>query len=515
MSRSFPQALAFFLILGFISFAMPQHSFGASTAQITWPGQSGNAVGYAAAPGWPGSFNTTACSSSPASGSSWSNATVVSNCTYSSPANINCNYCIFEYVDFNGGTTVSAQIGGSHILFLGDRFQSNDVQGGNIGVTGSYIYFLYDSVVPLASFYTSPPGYTTWPSAGAGANTTTQTSGVNSVAGSEGYEYGINLASSTGPFWIDHNDIWGFGNAINLNSGSTQPVVVTSNWIHDAAYAGTEGYHTDVCPGYLNGATAPSNVTVIGNVCASLGSNEAMPFQAATGGYQNMYVAENFLAGQTTIVWCHPGSVQCTNSYLYGNQFSTIIMNYGTVYDNGATIGSGSEWACNTIDVTSGTNWTNLDGWTPSSSENGDFLINNSNGAIPYSTTDQGGNTICGVPAPSSINFGNQSANSSSGGQTITLSNTNTATLSISSVALATGTQFSISSNSCGATLSSGSSCSITVQFSPTSMGPQTDTLLITDNTPGVTSPQLVPLVGIGITGSTVAAPTGLTAQVQ
>ena len=116
MSRKFPQALVL-LILGLISLARPQHSFAATAVQSPWPGQSGNAVGYAAWSGWTGSFNTAACGA-PSSGTSAANATVIQNCTYATPQTINCNYCEFILVDFNAGTGVT-QVNGSHILFRG------------------------------------------------------------------------------------------------------------------------------------------------------------------------------------------------------------------------------------------------------------------------------------------------------------------------------------------------------------------------------------------------------------
>jgi len=508
MSRKFPQALVL-IVLGFIILAMPQHSFTSTAPQSPWPGQPGNPVGHTAWSGWTGSFNTTPCGAR-SSGTSWANATVVQNCTYSTAQTISCNYCEFIGVDFNAGAGVT-QVNGNHIMFIGCRFQSNDVAGGNVGAPTSFVYFFYDSFTPLASLSTSPPGYT-WPSAGAGANSTTISSGANAINGNDGYEYGINLISSSGNVWIDHCDFWGFGDAIVLPSGSSGQITITNNQMHDIADPSIQGYHTDG-PGYSNGATGPSNVTIIGNTIAMLGNTNALALQAATGGYQNIYVASNFWSGDNaTISWCHPGSVQCTNSYFYANTFGTDVKDFGAIYSPGASIGSGSAWACNTIEVRSGTTWTNNDGWTPTSAMNGQYFVDN---FPPNSTTDQGSNTLCGVPAPSSINFGNQAMNSSSGEQTITLSSTNTGNLSISSIALATGTQFSISSNTCGSTLSSGSNCSITVKFSPTSMGPQVDTLLIADNTPGVSSPQLVPLVGIGTPASLVAPPTGLSAVVQ
>ena len=511
MRRNFPQAFVL-LVLAIICFAISQSSFASTTAPSPWPGQPGNAVGYAAWTGWV-PFSATACPSSPSSGTSWANATVVKNCSYSGSVTISCNYCEFINVDFTGvagGGNVF--VPGSNVLFLADRFQSNEVQAGSVGVTGHYVYFLYDSVVPMVSFYTSPPGYT-WPSAGSGANSLNIVEGVNAINGTQGYEYGFNLSSNSGPIWIDHCDIWGFGDAIVIQT-VTAGVTITNNHMHDIANPSEQAYHTDG-PGYSNGAVGPNNVRIIGNTVAMLGNTNDLALQAATGGYQNLYVAQNFWSGNGgTISWCHPGSVECTNSAFYGNVWATDVEAGGPIYSAGSSIGTGSVWACNTIEVKPGTTWSeyNPPHWAPSSSDDGKYFIN---ADPPNSTTDQGGNTNCGVPTPSSINFGGQAINTSSVAQTITFSSTNTGNLSISSISLATGTQFSVTSNTCQPTLNSGSSCSITVAFVPTAMGPQTDLLKITDSSPGVSSPHLVPLAGIGTSSSNVAPPTGLAAVVQ
>ena len=531
MSRKFPQALVL-LVLGFISLAMPQHSSAAAPAQSPWPGQAGNAVGFAASPTWTGSFNTTACPSSGTSTSGTSTSwAVVSNCTYTGATLITCNYCEFINVDFNGGGVTNNNtvgVSGEHILFMGDRFQSNDVQSGNVADGHSYTYFFYDSFTPAVAYYISPPGTgcsessagnlgcTNWPSGGVGANSTTiveetgftpgstTPSNANAINGNKGYEYGLNVDNGGGPIWVDHCDFWGFGDAI-VNQTTTQQITITNNWMHDIANPSEQAYHTDGY-GYSNGATAPNNVLLAGNATAMLGNTNALALQAAVGGYQNIYINENFFSGDgATISFCQPGSVPCTNSAFYGNTFGTDVEASGPMYNPGATLGPGTVWACNTIEVRPGTTWTNF--------VNGQYFLN----ANPEnSARDQGGNTYCGMTAPSSLQFGNQAAGTTSAGKTITLSSTNTGNLSISSVALTAGTQFSISSNTCGSTLNSGSNCSITVVFSPTSAGPQTDTLRITDNTPGASSPQLVPLAGIGTGASSgVNPPTGLTAQVQ
>jgi hypothetical protein len=495
-----PKALILALVLA--------SGFAAAQSPV-WPGQGGNLVGYASSPGWPGSFTATACSAA-SSGTSWADATVTTNCTYSTTSHttISCHFCIFEYVDFKSSATADNNVleTGNNVLFIGDRFQSNCLQCANVSTEGTNVYYLYSSIVPLVSLLASPPG-SVWPSAGAGANSTTITSGTNAGNGNDGYEEGFFTNTGSGPTYIDHCDIWGFADAIQLGNSTTAQITITNNWIHDIVDPVPQTYHTDGI-GYLNGNTAPNNVTIIGNTVALLGNTNSMAFQAATAGYQGIFVAENFWSGDnSTMSWCSPGSLRCTNSYLYGNVWGATVAADGPIYTGGGfTVGTGSVWACNTVSIPVGTSWTELNSpfWSPVHSQDGQYFLY---ADPPNSTTDQGSNTLCGITTPSSINFGTQGNGTTSAGQTVTFYSTNTGNLSISSIALATGTQFSIASNSCGATLNSGSNCSIVVKFAPTGLGPQTDTLKITDNTPGVTSPQLVPLAGIGVTPTQATAP--------
>ncbi len=208
----------------------------------------------------------------------------------------------------------------------------------------------------------------------------------------------------------------------------------------------------------------------------------------------------NFWSGDgATVSLGLSGSMsQLTSSTFYGNTFGTDVEPGGPLYGPIFTLGTNSVWACNQIDFRTGTTWTDLDdSWKPTSAMNGQYFVIPPSLPNYNSATDFAGNTHCGMPSPAAINFGEQGVGTSSQGQLITFSSTNTASLSIASIALVTGTQFSIASKTCGSTLASGSACAITVMFSPSSMGPQTDTLQITDDTPGVSSPQLVPLFGV------------------
>lgn len=96
---------------------------------------------------------------------------------------------------------------------------------------------------------------------------------------------------------------------------------------------------------------------------------------------------------------------------------------------------------------------------------------------------------------PTSLNFGDVVLNKAGSPQTVTATNTGGATLEIASIA-ANG-DFAISTNTCGATLAAGASCSVSVIFTPKALGARMGTLTFTDNAPN--SPQTVGLSGTGV----------------
>lgn len=346
----------------------------------SFPGQAGNPVGYTANGSlgktpWPGSAFVSGTASSP---------TIYTGYVITNPPTISGSNIKFVSCDFVGG----ANITGSNLTFTGDRFQSNSTQNFNVQSSGTNINFSYDSFTPLASFYAAPPG-SVWPSAGSGQNTTNQTAGVNAINGNDGYEYGLNITSG-GPVTVDHSDFWGFGNAIVFYGTSAQ-MTVTNNWIHDAADAGPEGYHTDG-PGYLNGAAGPSNVLIQGNTIASLGNTNGIAFQAATSDYDNMQIAGNYLSGfGYTVDPGLPGNHHFTNSSFKDNVFGTDIEpDWGPLY--GWVQGTGDVWKCNTLSVPAGTNWTDGNSWHPTASMDRQYWVPTSSIA---SSTDYLGNSLC------------------------------------------------------------------------------------------------------------------------
>jgi len=100
------------------------------------------------------------------------------------------------------------------------------------------------------------------------------------------------------------------------------------------------------------------------------------------------------------------------------------------------------------------------------------------------------------VPLPNTLSFPNQKLETSSTPQIVQLTNTGTAGLAISSVQVTGANPGDFTqTNNCGAVISVGNSCQISLTFAPSNYGTGSATLTITDNAPG--SPQSVTLTGI------------------
>jgi N,N-dimethylformamidase beta subunit-like protein/HYDIN/CFA65/VesB family protein/centrosomal CEP192-like protein len=128
----------------------------------------------------------------------------------------------------------------------------------------------------------------------------------------------------------------------------------------------------------------------------------------------------------------------------------------------------------------------------------------NDNAPASPQTVALNGTGVAPAPAvtfsPTSLGFGQQQVGTTSSAQSVTLTNTGTGALTISSIGI-TGTNagdFS-QTNACPiapSTLAAGSSCSISVTFTPSATGSRSAGVSVADNAPG--SPQTVPLSGSG-----------------
>lgn len=108
---------------------------------------------------------------------------------------------------------------------------------------------------------------------------------------------------------------------------------------------------------------------------------------------------------------------------------------------------------------------------------------------------------------PATIAFGDQTSGTSSASQSATITCLD-GPCTLSTSALTTGTQFTITSDTCDdGAVSTNATCIVAVKFNPTADGAKTDTLTIASTAPGVTS-LTVALSGTGITVPTAPSAT-------
>jgi hypothetical protein len=112
--------------------------------------------------------------------------------------------------------------------------------------------------------------------------------------------------------------------------------------------------------------------------------------------------------------------------------------------------------------------------------------------------------------SPASITFANQAVGTSGPVSVLTLSNTGNATLTINSIGV-TGTNSGdfTQNNTCGTSLAEGTSCSISVLFTPLAAGTRQATISVVDNAAG--SPQTASLIGVGAAASVSFSTSNLT----
>ena len=149
-------------------------------------------------------------------------------------------------------------------------------------------------------------------------------------------------------------------------------------------------------------------------------------------------------------------------------------------------------------------------------------LVEGSNGDI-FGTTSFGGANGDGTvftlapiatPSPTSLTFSSQTVGTTSTPQTVTLSNTGFGSLSVSGLQFtgADPNDFSVTENECTSALTEEESCQILVAFNPTGSGARSASLILTDNSGGVSgTTQPIALSGTGLqsasTTTSISAP--------
>ena len=127
-------------------------------------------------------------------------------------------------------------------------------------------------------------------------------------------------------------------------------------------------------------------------------------------------------------------------------------------------------------------------------SATGTLTFNDSAITTPQTVSLSGTGSAPVTLSATSLSFSTTVVGNTSAGKTVTLTNNQATALSISSIA-ASGS-FAVASNTCGASVLAGKSCTVGVTFSPTAVGSTTGTLTFNDS--AITGPQTVSLSGTG-----------------
>ena len=187
-----------------------------------------------------------------------------------------------------------------------------------------------------------------------------------------------------------------------------------------------------------------------------------------------------------------------------GQGFTTQYDTASNAYQNGPTVtspGTGT-WTTATVQLT---------GADFQEAENGgaDLRLNVTNSSLPLivqsitmSVTNSSSPTLTG--STSALSFGSLATGSTSAAQSVTVSNTGGAAASISSITVPSGFA---QTNTCGSSLAAGSSCAVSVTFSPTAVQSYTGNLTVNSNASN--TPLNVALSGAGIGSTTNLAPQG------
>jgi len=322
---------------------------------------------------------------------------------------------------------------------------------------------------------------------------------------------GISLSPSTLPF----------GNQLVNTTSSAQTVTITNTGSASLTVSGVSVTGTDSAQfaqtNTCSAALAP-NATCTNSVTfapASTGAKSA-----------NLSVSHNATGSPSTVaLWgtgvaptigVSPSSVTFSDQLVGTTSAarSITITNTGTanLSVTGVSVSDAAQFAqTNTCSTALAPNATCTISLTFSPTGTGDraasLSITHNAAGSPTSVAINGTGTAPGISiAPSRVTFENQTVNTTSGSQSVTITNTGTANLTVSSVSVtgSDSTQFA-QTNNCSAALAPNASCTISVTFSPSATGGKTASLAISHS--GVGSPTTVTLNGAGAAGSISVTP--------
>lgn len=133
-------------------------------------------------------------------------------------------------------------------------------------------------------------------------------------------------------------------------------------------------------------------------------------------------------------------------------------------------------------------------------------------GSVTLSGTATPAPAPVALQSPSSLSYGSVNVGTAGSAQTVTLSNTGNAPLTLGTLSISSGTEFTINGGTCAAsgTVAAGSSCTISVGFTPSAAGARSANLIVTHNAAGGQSTTSLSGTGVALTPVIGVSPTTL-----
>jgi len=364
----------------------------------------------------------------------------------------------------------------------GDNFGASVAVSGNTAVVGA-IYHTVGSNGDQGAAYVFVQSGTDW----------SQTAELTSSDGAAGDNFGTSVAVSGSTAVVG---------ALNHTVGSNAQqgagyvfVGRGGTWSQQAELTASDGAAGD---NFGNSVAVSGSTAVVGAPDHTVGSNS--------------YQGAAYIFVQSGTDWSQQAELTSSDGAA-GDFFGTSVAVSGSTAVVGAiyhTVGSNGDQGAGYVFVQSGTDWSQTAELTSSDGAAGDnfgasVAVSGSTAVVgaPYHTVgsnaQQGAAYVFGLSpftfSPTSLSFGNQTINTTSAPQTVTITNSGTSTVNISSISATE--YFEVTATTCGSTLDVGASCTATVTFTPTLGGAITGTLVVNDNATG--DPQAVGLSGTGV----------------
>jgi hypothetical protein len=266
-------------------------------------------------------------------------------------------------------------------------------------------------------------------------------------------------------------------------------------------YGGTPPIVTPSYSGFVNGETAASPTiapTCMTTVTSSTPVGTDTGADTCSGAVDTNYTI-GYVAGNV-VVSPAPLTITANNQSISAGAALPTFTTTDTGFKNGDTASSLTGTVVCSVPSITNTNTAGTYSIVCSGATDANYVITYVNGTLTITGSVSQGTPIASV-SPGCVSFGNVLVGTNCTNQPVTLTNIGTASLTIAGITI-TGPQAADFSetNTCGTTLAAGASCTISVGFKPSTVGPETATLVITDNSNWVTgSTQTVGLIGAGV----------------